>query len=453
MDSVPAFYGGGGVSYNFLHLTLQEFLVAYHITQLSNGAGLDIFNHHCKDERWEVVWRFASGLTGFQFFIESVMCDAFAFVVEGEYLRVSDLLLHCLLEGQFIFDYMASLGKNHIFSVQHDSSPLDRYALGYCIANCSSTTSWKVQMWYGSGESFMWGLNSNHCGNGVIQLSHLKMHDVHPTCLDSYPPTILPFTKYFDLMAPDHDTLQSLVKVFPMMKNLASLYLELPNLTVAPKLLGVISRTNVTALTLTYYCMYEHLSDQTFLSSLKSLIDSPSKKLRYLAIEPPIVNTTVGVSTKSLSGITTKPLCDVLFGQSSLNQLSLELLHFTENSFELLQTNTCLTTVHISSDSEHTLDVQPLSRILQNNKTIEILRWGECKKPDLEQVETLNVALSSNTALKKLILDIDTSYISPDLSSLISDNQVKLNSLYSFDDEVSSDIDVSSEASDFIDTI
>ena len=67
LDSVPALYCGGGVSYNFLHLTLQEFLAAYHITQLPNG--IDVFKRYSEDTRWEVVWRFVSGLTGFQFFM------------------------------------------------------------------------------------------------------------------------------------------------------------------------------------------------------------------------------------------------------------------------------------------------------------------------------------------------------------------------------------------------
>ncbi len=34
-------YGGGKVSYNFLHLTLQEFFAAYHISQLSDDSGLE----------------------------------------------------------------------------------------------------------------------------------------------------------------------------------------------------------------------------------------------------------------------------------------------------------------------------------------------------------------------------------------------------------------------------
>ena len=165
LDSVPALYVGGGVSYNFLHLTLQEFLAAYHIKPLSNG--IDVFKHHSKDRRWELVWRFVSGLTEFQYFKDSVRCDAFLSASGNDELKVKNLLLHCLFESQLMFDYMAVLGTNKMHSSHLGSSPLDRYALGYCIAKCSSATSWRVFIHGGSDESFLWGLHSNHCGNGV----------------------------------------------------------------------------------------------------------------------------------------------------------------------------------------------------------------------------------------------------------------------------------------------
>ena len=65
LDAVSALYGGGKVSYNFLHLTLQEFFAAYHISCLSN-SGLEVFKQYGKDERWNLVWRFVAGLTKFK---------------------------------------------------------------------------------------------------------------------------------------------------------------------------------------------------------------------------------------------------------------------------------------------------------------------------------------------------------------------------------------------------
>ena len=246
LDSAPALHCGGGVSYNFLHLTLQEFLAAYHITQLPNG--IDVFKHHSEDRRWEVVWRFVSGLTGFQYFKDNVRCDAFISVYKNdECLTIKSLLLHCLFEGQFMFDFNEVVDGKKV-RCQQDLSPLDRYALGYCIANCSSPTSWKVCIWRGSGESFVWGLNSNHCGNGII--SHLEMKNVSLTCLDSYPLNILSGVNscHIDDTTVTNITLL-LVQVLPLMKNLTSLHL---NTEMAPTLLDAISQTNVTTLTLRF---------------------------------------------------------------------------------------------------------------------------------------------------------------------------------------------------------
>ena len=56
LDQVPSLRGGGAISYNFLHLTLQELLAAYHISQLS----IDKQNiaEHQKGKLWNIVRRF-----------------------------------------------------------------------------------------------------------------------------------------------------------------------------------------------------------------------------------------------------------------------------------------------------------------------------------------------------------------------------------------------------------
>ena len=412
LDSVPALYCGGGVSYNFLHLTLQEFLAAYHITQLPNG--IDVFKRHSEDRRWEVVWRFVSGLTGFQYFVDNVRCDAFVSVFkDDECLLTKNLLLHCLFESQLVFDYTAALERNKLVSNQHGSSPLDRYAVGYCIANCSSTTSWKVHnMEMGSGESFLWGLNSNHSGNGII--GHLSF-SVFPTCLDSYPSNILSGIQHLSTNA-EGDMLE---RVLPKMKNLTSLHIY--NLE-RPVLLDAISLTNVTALT---FKVDKLLSDQAFQSSLYGLVNSPSNKLKDLTIS-------FDRNNLSIKPPTIKPLCDILLEPSSLNHLALlELPNFTDDCFDLLETNICLTNLHISTRIK-TRSLQLLTKILLNNKTIEYLRWGcsSALKDETfltKQVDSLSMALSSNTTLKALTLGVLKSrHDSFALSKLKRDSRVKL---------------------------
>ena len=59
LNAVSALYGGDRLSYNFLHLTLQEFFAAYHISHL--GSSGEVFKQHGKDKRWNVVLGFVAG--------------------------------------------------------------------------------------------------------------------------------------------------------------------------------------------------------------------------------------------------------------------------------------------------------------------------------------------------------------------------------------------------------
>ena len=414
LDSIQALYGGCRVSYNFLHLTVQEFLAAYHITQLPNNK--DVFWDYWKDSRWELVWRFVSGLTNFQYYEDSVKCGAFVsknrFNLEEDHLMVSDLLLHCLCESQAALNCIAMVGEK-FYSIQYHSSPLDKYALGYCIANSSNTTSWKVIIYSGSGESFMWGLNSNHSGGGII--SHLDLIEVEHTCLDSYPTSIIHNIKHLKLR--HFDSNLNLVQVVPQMKSLTSLHLDLQLLASAENLEFLVSKINVEALKLKS-CMNVDgslISDKNFLSSLCQVINSPSNKFKSLKVKHTYYD-----------DASCKPLCDTLFGPSNLNQLTLELSGFSKKSFDLLERNTCLTTVRICC-IHGTLPLESLTSILLNNKTIISLRWGCCEhcEADSEQAKAFNVALSSNITLKDLTLEVSRYKFRPSYRSFISDCRVK----------------------------
>ena len=51
-------------SYNFLHLTLQEFCAAFYISKLSSQEQLECFNQFKFTENFRMIWRFFSGITG-----------------------------------------------------------------------------------------------------------------------------------------------------------------------------------------------------------------------------------------------------------------------------------------------------------------------------------------------------------------------------------------------------
>ena len=129
LDAVPALYGGGGVSYNFLHLTVQEFFAAYYISNLSR-SGLEVFQKHGKNQQWNMVWRFVAGLTKFRDYDGHI--DKHVFIQDGE---LSLFLFQCLFEAQTMEHFSATLTSLSGRAIVNARSPtsLDAYALGLLL--------------------------------------------------------------------------------------------------------------------------------------------------------------------------------------------------------------------------------------------------------------------------------------------------------------------------------
>ena len=95
LGAVSALYGGGRVSYNFLHLTLQEFFAAYHISHLGSSV-----LEKMEPGNWEVVFRFVAGLTkfkGYEGHMDSIfMCNSFP----DNKIGLDFFFIQCLFEAQ-----------------------------------------------------------------------------------------------------------------------------------------------------------------------------------------------------------------------------------------------------------------------------------------------------------------------------------------------------------------
>ena len=158
LNAVSALYGGGVVSYNFLHFTVQEFFAAYHISHLGS-SGLEVFRKNGKNQQWNMVWRFVAGLTKFRDYEGHINvqfiggdCDALFFS-------------QCLFEAQTMKHFLPWY-HTHV----HAPSPtsLDAYAIGYCIANFIIGEPWKVTFIGNGHHSFTHGLQTNTPSVGVI---------------------------------------------------------------------------------------------------------------------------------------------------------------------------------------------------------------------------------------------------------------------------------------------
>ena len=83
-------------TYTFLHLTLQEYLAAFHIAGLSESEQTYIVSRHCKDKHLHVTWRFLFGILDYS---KESTVKLFKLILDA---TSDDCLLHiqCAYESQ-----------------------------------------------------------------------------------------------------------------------------------------------------------------------------------------------------------------------------------------------------------------------------------------------------------------------------------------------------------------
>ena len=182
MQSCPELYvdRGASVSYNFLHLTVQEYLAAYHISQQSRDEQVAFMREHIESEKLEVVVRFLAGLTelgrdlwnvvrGFA----SMDRPCYSFINEDtHFIRLKTL--HWLFEFQHPSAVTSVLDSDCVcFSGGSEMGmklhPLDLYVLGYCITH--SSCDWKLELQHCKLESFEIFLRALNLQQDRCQLS------------------------------------------------------------------------------------------------------------------------------------------------------------------------------------------------------------------------------------------------------------------------------------------
>ena len=289
LDSVSALYGGGQVSYNFLHLTIQEFLAAYHISQL-RGDGLEVFERYESDEHWNVVWRFVAGLTKFEHFQGHVKL-----VNKKDAVVLDDFHIQCLFEAQdSTYLYSAPAPKYFEGAVDYPS-PLDQYALGYCISSIATRMTWKVTFFSDDFTSIGYFTKpfmiNNSSSVGVIEM--LYFHKVQPQ-LCEFKHLPLQEIRVLELIGCEL-TNTDLLHLSELITNMPSLErLDLSQNEFTPqddgvlKVLQQLSHSNVTTLSVEYtwfYRLFQSNSTHDYCSALKSLINPSSGRLLELSAD------------------------------------------------------------------------------------------------------------------------------------------------------------------------
>ena len=129
---VRELYGGedGQFSYHFIHLTLQEFLSAYHITQLPQDKQDQVIREHIEIGHLNMVVKFYFGLTQPNHFTSAMISEH----LSRKY-RKQATAYHWLFEaGDGVPEELESNKEVSVRS-SYSWNPLDYYAVGYCISH------------------------------------------------------------------------------------------------------------------------------------------------------------------------------------------------------------------------------------------------------------------------------------------------------------------------------
>ena len=141
MRAVKELYGGKDdqLSYHFIHLTLQEFLSAYHITQLPPDKQEQIIREHIDTGHLTMTVRFFFGLTEPNTLTSSLISHH---ISSQWYRGKSSNVFHWLFEtGEGKPD---GSGRSVHVRPSHLWSSLDYYVLGHAISQCNF--SWELYL-------------------------------------------------------------------------------------------------------------------------------------------------------------------------------------------------------------------------------------------------------------------------------------------------------------------
>ena len=147
-DSVPELFLPESCSYNFLHLSIQEFLAAYHVSLQSpqEQEQLLLIMRSREEHHFKNMMRFVAGLTKFEGIRKEAMKQV---VVVDKRLQLGEAM-YCLddysLELLYECQNVSVLDKEDTYSANMSWSYQAHHylALGYCIAN--SKCAWKLSL-------------------------------------------------------------------------------------------------------------------------------------------------------------------------------------------------------------------------------------------------------------------------------------------------------------------
>ena len=153
------------LSYNFLHLTLQEYLAAFYFSQLPTDQQQEIFLEHHSTSHLSVMWTFVAGLTHFKGVgLDTVRSEYFVKYSGVKKIQAFSNLLPLLYEIQEEESIQAFFGFGEVANgddqLYWDATPFEYFCLGYCVAHSKCTWTLTLTLNSERAEMFFLGVKS-----------------------------------------------------------------------------------------------------------------------------------------------------------------------------------------------------------------------------------------------------------------------------------------------------
>ena len=134
---VVSFMPYRSLSYNFLHLSVQELLTSYHISKLPPEEQVKIFKELFGQPRFAAVFQYYAAFTKLK---TAGVQDIIVSIIEQRDKTLLLTLLHCLHEAQdsSLCQFVASELKGELYLSRNSLSPVDCIAVGYFLHQCAT---------------------------------------------------------------------------------------------------------------------------------------------------------------------------------------------------------------------------------------------------------------------------------------------------------------------------
>ena len=366
MQEVPQLYTEDRAStYHFIHLTLQEYLAAVHMSQLPAHDQTRLFQEHVNSGHFKMTMRFLAGCTK----LANIPPD----ITMGTNLNC----FHFLFEAKDISMTTRTLGSDEMFvKSRYSWTPLNYYVTGHAISH--SNCPWRLGFPRSSIDDEKFELFCQGCAalggtgcRGHISRAEFWGNDLTSKSIQSFvniPPHILQNMRVLDLRYNklDGSACDLLAKALPSMSRLEGLYLG-----------------------------GNPLGSGGAVEVIKALCGSGVERL--------FLHST-GIREPDCEA-----LCELLKSTHSLQHLDIDQNNLSSESVASIITglshNSSLTTLHISNSHFSMANVDSLASVLKDHSKCALtwLYLQDCHINSEGAVE-LAAALSKNSTLKHLNL-------------------------------------------------